>query len=124
MYRNAMRGELVPELGNVNGVPSRAPSGLGDVWSDLITTVTNVGSQYLTKDINEDIAKAQLELAKVNAQTAADQVKATQAAALLKAQTAAPTASGGVSMGTLGLGASVLIGGGLLAYMFMGRRRR
>lgn len=126
-YRLAARGELVPELGSVNGVPAR---GLGYDWTTLLDNIgqaVEIGGAVYDKYIDPDSQNAALELAKLNAQTAAERTRAL-ALQQTAAQRAATGASGAPSTGLLGglsIGVIALVaGGGLLAWKLLGRRGR
>lgn len=125
-YRLAARGEMVPELGSVNGVPAH---GLGYDWSTLLDNIgaaVEIGGTVYDKYIDPDSQNAQLELARLNAQTAADRARAL-ALQQTTAQRAAAGGYGAPSTGLLGglsIGVLALVaGGGLLAWKLLGRRK-
>jgi hypothetical protein len=119
MFRVAGRGELVPELGNTNGVPGH---GLGFDWGNLVDSIgqaVEVGGTIYDKYISHDAQDAALELAKLNASTEATRARA----AALQAQTAGGYRPGAGLLG-MGLGTLALLAGGGLALFMLLRRRR
>lgn len=107
------------------GVQGPGMGALGQ-WAELITGAIQAGSAYLTKDINKDIANAQLELAKINAESSLDRARAAALQSALQAQPAG--AGGGIFSGAaLGIGAgtlAMLAAGGALAYLLLRGKRR
>lgn len=123
MYRTAARGETVPELGSVNGVPGLGEETAGAwSWSSLVSTIgkaVEVGGTVYDKYINPDEQNAQLEIAKLQAKTEAERL----AIAQLQARTAAGGGGGGSLLG-IGAGTLALLAAGGLALFFVMKKRR
>ncbi len=130
----------VPELGQSIELPGfesdiglePVANGTGNIWDSFLTTVSktvDVGGTLYSKFVAPDIQKAQLDLARTNAETAASQARAIELAAKTGAAARAGTATTapvpGVSTGFKIGGTALVLGAvGLGLFFFMGRKKR
>lgn len=120
IYRQRTR---VPELGADTGSTTATSSGWSSVL-DSIGKVVDIGAGLWSGVKSQDVQVAQLELAKAQAQTAAEATKAQQLIAASQAAQARQSQPTSILTTAAGIGLPVLALGALGVWFFMGRKRR